>query len=83
MYQAVGNGDVDGFVDVLEKVSADKELPLYAIFDQVTQASDALIYMTAGLGREHITELICHHFPEFLTRRNICGNTALHIAARS
>lgn len=84
LYEAVDiNGVVDTFVDVLEKISTNKRLPLSVIFDQVTHTGDSLLHVTAYSGREQIAELICHHFPELLTRRNICGDTALHVAARS
>ncbi|XP_027348199.1 protein ACCELERATED CELL DEATH 6 [Abrus precatorius] len=37
----------------------------------------------AQMGREEIAELICNHFPKLLSRRNIRGDTALHVAVRS
>jgi len=39
--------------------------------------------VAADLGKEEITELIAHHFPELLIRRNVRGDTPLHVAVRS
>ncbi|CAL0333867.1 unnamed protein product [Lupinus luteus] len=83
LYEAVENGDVDRFVEILEQVSTRKGQSLSTIFDQVTPSGDSLLHVAANLGKEQIAELISHHFPELLTRRNINGDTALHVAARS
>ena len=39
--------------------------------------------MAAVKGREKIVELISCHFPELLIKRNVRGDTPLHVAARS
>lgn len=39
--------------------------------------------MAAVKGREKIVELISCHFPELLIRRNVRGDTPLHVAVRS
>ncbi|QCD87774.1 transient receptor potential cation channel subfamily A member 1 [Vigna unguiculata] len=39
--------------------------------------------MAVDKGRERIVELICCHFPELLIKRNVRGDTALHVAVRS
>ena len=39
--------------------------------------------MAAVKGREKIVELISCHFPELLIKRNVRGDTPLHVAVRS
>ena len=70
--EAVENGDMDSFVNVLGKV-----------LDQVTWTGDSLLHLAANLGKEKTVELICDHFPELLLRRNVKSNTVLDAAVRS
>ncbi|WVZ01983.1 hypothetical protein V8G54_022789 [Vigna mungo] len=83
LYDAVEKGDVVNFFDVLEKECAERKVPLSDIFDQVTWAGDSLLHVAADFGSEQIAELISCHFPELLTRRNVRGDTPLHVAVRS
>ncbi|KAK7404980.1 hypothetical protein VNO78_06082 [Psophocarpus tetragonolobus] len=83
VYKAVEKGDVDNFVDVLKQQCAQRKLPLSDIFEHVTGTGDSLLHVAVALGKEHIAEIISHHFPELLTRRNVRGDTSLHVAVRS
>ncbi|XP_047180290.1 protein ACCELERATED CELL DEATH 6-like [Vigna umbellata] len=83
LYDAVEKGDVVNFVDVLGKECAERKVPLSDIFDQVTWAGDSLLHVAADFGSEQIAELISCQFPELLTRRNVRGDTPLHVAVRS
>ncbi|KAG4390422.1 hypothetical protein GLYMA_06G294400v4 [Glycine max] len=84
LYEAVEKGDVENFVDALQRTCDERRTPLHAIFDQVTCAGDSLLHVAADhKGRERIAELICDHFPELLIGRNIRGDTPLHVAVRS
>ncbi|QCD87772.1 receptor-interacting serine/threonine-protein kinase 4 [Vigna unguiculata] len=84
LFNAVAeNGNVDNFVDVLQRVCEGRKVPLNGVFDQVTCAGDSLLHVAADKGRERIVELICCHFPELLIKRNVRGDTALHVAVRS
>ncbi|XLS50533.1 hypothetical protein HN51_011210, partial [Arachis hypogaea] len=83
LYKAIENGNADMFIDELEKVSAKKKLPLPDIFEQVTLAGDSMLHVASDMGKGRITELILHHFPKLLNKRNIRGDTPLHVAARS
>ncbi|MED6218506.1 hypothetical protein PIB30_027161 [Stylosanthes scabra] len=83
LYEAVRNGNANSFVDILEKISSENKLPLPAIFDQVTRAGSSLLHVAAHFGRERIVELICEYFPEILTKQDIKGDTALHVAIRA
>ncbi|KAG5119004.1 hypothetical protein JHK82_033424 [Glycine max] len=81
--EAVEKGDMDNFVNVLEQVCRERNLPLSAVFDQVTWTGDSLLHVAADKGKQHIVELIADHFQELLIRRNARGDTALHVAVRS
>ncbi|XP_052114938.1 protein ACCELERATED CELL DEATH 6 isoform X2 [Arachis duranensis] len=83
LYKAIENENADMFIDELEKVSARKKLPLSDIFEQVTLAGDSMLHVASDMGKGRITELILHHFPNLLNKRNIRGDTPLHVAARS
>ncbi|MED6218504.1 hypothetical protein PIB30_027159 [Stylosanthes scabra] len=83
LYKAIENGNIDKFIDELENASAKKNLPLSHILEQVTLAGESMLHVASFLGKEHITELILYHFPKLLNKRNIKGDTALHVAARS
>ncbi|KAH1221018.1 putative ankyrin repeat protein [Glycine max] len=72
LYKAVEIGNVDNFVEVLKQQCI-----------EITLAGDSLLHVAADLGKEEITELIAHHFPELLIRRNVRGDTPLHVAVRS
>ncbi|KHN41123.1 hypothetical protein glysoja_017167 [Glycine soja] len=52
--EAVENGGMDSFVNVLGKV-----------LDQVTWTGDSLLHLAANLGKEKIVELICDHLSFF------------------
>ncbi|RDY03711.1 Protein ACCELERATED CELL DEATH 6, partial [Mucuna pruriens] len=83
LYKAVENGKVDNLVDVLKQECTKRKQPLSAVFDKVTRSGDSLLHVAAHLGKEQIAELISHEFPELLIRRNVRGDTALHVAVRS
>ncbi|KAJ7981456.1 Protein ACCELERATED CELL DEATH 6 [Quillaja saponaria] len=83
LYDAIKDGDVDHFVDSLERVSLEKNLSLTAISDQVTPAQNSMLHVAIKFGHKEIAELVAHHFPTLINRRNICGDTALHVAART
>ncbi|KAJ7981457.1 Protein ACCELERATED CELL DEATH 6 [Quillaja saponaria] len=83
LYDAIKDGDVDRFVDALERVLLEKNLSLTAISDQVTPSENSMLHVAITFGHEEIAKLVAHHFPTLINRRNICGDTALHIAART
>ncbi|KAG4967723.1 hypothetical protein JHK82_033431 [Glycine max] len=83
LYNAVEDGNVDNFVGVLNQQCRKRKLSLSDIFYQVTGAGDSLLHVAAYHKGEHIAELIAHHFPELLIRRNVRGDTPLHVAVRS
>ncbi|KAJ7969282.1 Protein ACCELERATED CELL DEATH 6 [Quillaja saponaria] len=92
LHDAIKEGDVDQFVDVLERVSLEKKLPLTAISDQVTPVENSMLHKNvSGDTALHvatrapssnsnlINALLWSMIP--ITRiKNELGNTALHEA---
>ncbi|CAK7349813.1 unnamed protein product [Dovyalis caffra] len=83
LYDSAKASDVDSFVDALQQVSSGKQLTLSANFEQVTPPRNSLLNVAANFGSKEITELVSHHFPNLISRKNFQGDTALHLAARA
>lgn len=83
LYWAAARNDVDGFINVLERVSTEKELSLSAILESVSPLGNTLLHVAASFGNEETARLIAYHYPSLLLKQNTKGNTALHIAAKS
>ncbi|KAI6672962.1 hypothetical protein NL676_000868 [Syzygium grande] len=82
LYEATKEGDVEKFVDALEKVSEARELALSLIFDQVTPSGNSLLHVAASSGNDDVVELILTHFPYLVTRKNCLNDTPLHVAVQ-
>jgi len=67
--------------DKLEHVSSEEVLNI--IFKHVAASGNSLLHVAASHGSEGVTQLLCHHFPLLITRRNFLGDNALHLAARA
>ncbi|KAG6739625.1 hypothetical protein POTOM_057227 [Populus tomentosa] len=67
--------------DKLEHVSSEEVLNV--IFKHVAASGNSLLHVAASHGSEGVTQLLCHHFPLLITRKNFLGNNALHLAARA
>ncbi|KAL9339235.1 hypothetical protein Peur_068250 [Populus x canadensis] len=65
----------------LEHVSSEEVLNI--IFKHVTASGNSLLHVAASHGSEGVTQLLCHHFPLLITRKNFLGDNALHLAARA
>ncbi|KAI9070992.1 hypothetical protein K1719_047045 [Acacia pycnantha] len=75
--------DADKFVDVLEQVFTRNKVDLATIFfDHVTPTGDSLLHVAAEGGSEQVLCLIAFHYPKLLYKRNLKGDTPLHVAAR-
>ena len=86
LYRAATKGDADGFVDALERISKDKELPLHAIFKQaVSPSENTLLHIAAAsvMNNRKTVRLIADHAPWLLSQKNSKGDTPLHILARA
>lgn len=66
--------------DKLEHVSSEEVLNV--IFKHVAASGNSLLHVAASHGSEGVTQLLCHHFPLLITRKNFLGDNALHLAAR-
>ncbi|KAJ7981448.1 Protein ACCELERATED CELL DEATH 6-like [Quillaja saponaria] len=82
LYKATIKGDIYEFIDVLERVSTEKGLPLSAIFDQVSPLQNTYLHVAASFERDYIVAFIAHNFISLLTRGNSNGDTPLHVALR-
>lgn len=83
LYRAATEADVDGFLNVLERVSREKNLTLASIFDQVTPLKNTLLHVAAASGNLEIVALIVYGYPRLVTETNSNGDTALHLAAKA
>ena len=71
LYEAIENDDVGGFIFYLEQI------------EQVSVSGNSLLHKAASFGSIKIAKLIIDHFPFLLTRRNVLGDTALHVAIKA
>ncbi|KAJ6862936.1 hypothetical protein NC652_039721 [Populus alba x Populus x berolinensis] len=53
------------------------------IFKHVAASGNSLLHVAASHGSERVIQLLCHHFPLLITRKNFLGDNALHLAARA
>ncbi|KAI9071013.1 hypothetical protein K1719_047030 [Acacia pycnantha] len=75
--------DADKFVKVLEQVCTRNKADLATIFlDHVTPTGDSLLHVAAEGGSEQVLCLIAFYYPKLLYKRNLKGDTPLHVAAR-
>ncbi|XP_039158514.1 protein ACCELERATED CELL DEATH 6 [Eucalyptus grandis] len=80
LYEATKEGDVQKFIDVLEKVIESRKLALSLIFDQVTPSGNSMLHVAASSEKEDVIELILFHYPYLVTRKNSSEDTPLHVA---
>lgn len=83
LYRAATKDDVDGFIDALERISNEKELPLLAIFEQVSPSGNTYLHIAASLNNFKTVLLIVDLAPWLLSTKNSKGDTPLHILARA
>ncbi|KAK4591182.1 hypothetical protein RGQ29_021397 [Quercus rubra] len=82
-HQALANDDVIGFVDMLEHMSTNKQLPLLTIFSQKSPSGNSLLHEVASFGSTKITKFIVDQFTFLLTKKNILGDSAIHVATKN
>ena len=64
-------------------MSTNKQLPLLAIFSQKISSRNSLLHEAASFGSTKITKFIVNHFPFLLTKKNILGDSAIHVATKN
>nr|TKS11520.1 hypothetical protein D5086_0000072530 [Populus alba] len=64
-----------------DRVSSEEVLDI--IFKHVAASGNSLLHVAASHGSEGVKQLLCHHFPLLITRKNFLGDNALHLAARA
>ncbi|KAG6740654.1 hypothetical protein POTOM_056110 [Populus tomentosa] len=72
----------DNFNALFHLLSNELEV-LSIIFKHVAASGNSLLHVAASNGGEGVTQLLCHHFPLLITRKNFLGDNALHLAARA
>ncbi|XP_039155546.1 protein ACCELERATED CELL DEATH 6 [Eucalyptus grandis] len=82
LYEATKEGDVEKFIDALEKVSKLRKLALWQIFGQVTPSGNSLLHVAASSGNDEVMELILIDFPDLVTWKNASMDTPLHLAVQ-
>ncbi|XP_065865964.1 protein ACCELERATED CELL DEATH 6-like [Euphorbia lathyris] len=82
LQKAAEEASADYFIDELERISTEKKVPLSTILNQVGPSGNSLLHSAISFGKEEIAQLIAFHFPYLISKRNVKGDTALHIAAR-
>ncbi|KAL3714914.1 hypothetical protein ACJRO7_006765 [Eucalyptus globulus] len=82
LYEATKEGDVEKFIDALEKVYESRKLALSLIFNQVTPSGNSLLHVAASSGSDDVMELILIHFPHIMTQKNSLEDTPLHVAVQ-
>ncbi|KAJ9178468.1 hypothetical protein P3X46_010347 [Hevea brasiliensis] len=82
LLEAAVEANADKFIDAMERISAEKKVSLPTIFNQLDPSGNSLLHIATSSRNEEIAQLIAYHFPSHISKRNIKGDTALHIAAR-
>ncbi|KAG6740644.1 hypothetical protein POTOM_056100 [Populus tomentosa] len=67
--------------DKRDRVSSEEVLDI--IFKHVAASGNSLLHVAGSHGSEGVIQLLCHHFPLLITRKNFLGDNALHLAARA
>jgi len=81
VYSCAKENNFNALFDKLEHASSEEVLDI--IFKHVAASGNSLLHVAASHGSEGVTQLLCHHFPLLITRKNFLGDNALHLAARA
>ncbi|KAF3971028.1 hypothetical protein CMV_005327 [Castanea mollissima] len=82
LYESVKKDDMDAFRNTLQRISREKDILDQFILDRTSPSGNSLLHEAASFGSKKIAKDIIDHHPSLLTRRNIIGDTALHVAAK-
>ncbi|CAK7349819.1 unnamed protein product [Dovyalis caffra] len=74
LYEFAKANDIDSFIDAFQQVSSTKQLNLFAIFEHVTPSGNSVLNKATSFGSQDNTELLSHHFPFLITRKNFRGD---------
>ncbi|XP_030512362.2 protein ACCELERATED CELL DEATH 6-like [Rhodamnia argentea] len=81
---AAKKGDVDKFIQALEKYSAQERVPLSNIMDIRGPTGDSLLHIAAGIENPDIIQALLMVIRlKWLAKVNCRGDTALHFAVRA
>ncbi|XP_030456648.1 protein ACCELERATED CELL DEATH 6-like isoform X1 [Syzygium oleosum] len=82
---AARDGDVDNFIEALEKYSAEERVRLSEIIDIQGPSGNSLLHLAAGIENADILRALLEVIRDErrTTKANFRGDTALHVAARA
>ncbi|KAF8010563.1 hypothetical protein BT93_J1258 [Corymbia citriodora subsp. variegata] len=85
LHDAVKQGDVDEFIEALEKYSAEGSVPLSHVFDIRGPSGNSFLHVAAGIDNADILRALLEVIPDkrLAAEKNYRGDTALHVAARA
>ncbi|CDP14768.1 unnamed protein product [Coffea canephora] len=83
LYEAAKQPVAQHFLDVLERVAIEKGLLLSAVYDQVSPIGSTYLHVAASFNNAATATFIAHHCPPLITKKNINGDTPLHLTARA
>ena len=82
LYKAVKKDDVNTFIITLQLISREKDILEQSILDRLSPSKNSLLHEAARFGSKNIASHIVDNFPSIVTRTNMIGDTALHVAAK-
>lgn len=83
LHKAAKHCNVEKFINELEKVSSSTQLEISTIFNQESPSGDSLLHLAVSHGNEDLAAHIASQFPFLIGKKNIKGDTPLHVAARA
>ena len=82
LYKQASRGDVNGFTQVLDKISRETNLHRSEILEQVSPQSNTCLHIAANFGHRDLARFIVKECRHLIAEKNSKGDAALHIAAR-
>ncbi|GMY05048.1 protein ACCELERATED CELL DEATH 6-like isoform X3 [Fagus crenata] len=82
LYKAVKDDDINTFISTLQLISREKDILEQSILDRLSPSKNSLLHEAAKFGSKEIALHIVDNFPSILTRKNMIGDTPLHVAAK-
>ena len=82
LYKQASRGDVNGFTQVLDKISRETNLHRSEILEQVSPQRNTCLHIAANFGHRDLARFIVKECRHLIAEKNSKGDTTLHIAAR-
>ncbi|KAF7842411.1 protein ACCELERATED CELL DEATH 6 [Senna tora] len=83
LFASIKRHETDSFLSSLSFHSR-RGVHISKLMKRVTRAGNTMLHLAAAIFENlHILEPIAQNFPHLITRKNVKGDTVLHVAARS